>query len=131
MAAHDVPVDDIPDVRDDSPGILKETIDKVNPPSPLKATKDPDAVIIIGTGYSTPTAAVLSKHTSKESHPSTEQDVSKLKLPQYEKLEFDQLCSGFADRLETSSEMNKILIHLMKVKHEVRVLCILLHPLAF
>ncbi|KAI5000250.1 hypothetical protein ZWY2020_004839 [Hordeum vulgare] len=113
-AAHDIPVDDIPDVRDDSPDNLKESADKVNPPSPLKATEDPDAVIITGTGYSTPSAVVLSKHTSKESHPSTEQDVNKFKLPKYEKLEFDQLCSGFASRLETSYEMNKSLIHLTK-----------------
>ncbi|KAI5018563.1 hypothetical protein ZWY2020_043451 [Hordeum vulgare] len=119
--AHNIPVDDIPDVRGDSPLILKEPADKVNPPSPLKATEDPDAVIITGTGYSTPSVAVLSKHTSKESHPSTDQDVSKFKLPQYEKLEFDQLCSGFASRVEMSYEMNKSLIHLMKFKHEESV----------
>ncbi|KAI4977728.1 hypothetical protein ZWY2020_014282 [Hordeum vulgare] len=46
VAAHDVPLDDIPDIRDDSPDILKETANKVNPPSPLKATEDPDAIII-------------------------------------------------------------------------------------
>uniref|UniRef100_A0A8I6XRX7 Uncharacterized protein n=1 Tax=Hordeum vulgare subsp. vulgare TaxID=112509 RepID=A0A8I6XRX7_HORVV len=86
VAAHDAPVDDIPDIRDDSPDTLKETPDNVNPPSSPKATEDPDAVIITGTGYSKPATAVLSKHTSKESHPSTEQDVSKLKLPEYEKL---------------------------------------------
>ncbi|KAI4990147.1 hypothetical protein ZWY2020_038510 [Hordeum vulgare] len=117
-AAHDILVDDIPDVRDDSPVILKETADKVNPPSPLKVTEDPDDVVVTGTGYSTPPVAVLSKHTSKESRLSPDQDTSKLKFPHYEKLEFDQLCCGFVSHLERDYEMNKSLIHLMKVKHE-------------
>ena len=123
-------MDDIPDVRDDSPVILKETADKVNPPSPLKATEDPDDVVVTGTGYSTPPVAVLSKHTSKESRPSPDQDTSKFKLPHYERLEFDQLCSGFVSHLERDYEMNKSLIHLMKVKHEVRLLMYSLPPIS-
>ncbi|KAI5005093.1 hypothetical protein ZWY2020_032336 [Hordeum vulgare] len=117
-ATHDIPVDNIPDVRDDLPVIWKETTDKVNSPSPLKAPEDPDDVIVTCTGYSTPPVAVLSKHTTKESRPSPDQDTSKFKLPQYEKLEFDQLCSGFASHLERDYEMNKSLIHLMRVRHE-------------
>ena len=130
MAAHDVPADDIPDVRDDSPGSLKETTDNVNPPSSPKATEDPDTVIITSTGYSKPAAAVLSKHTSKESHPFAEEDLTKLKLPHYEKLEFDQHCSGFVSRLETSYEMEKSLIHMMRLKHEVRPLLCVLPPIS-
>ena len=129
-AARDDPVDDIPDVRIDSPGPLKETTEKVNPPSSSKVIEDPDTVIITSTGYSKPAAVVLSKHASKESHPSAEQDITKLKLPHYEKLEFEQLCSGFVSRLETSYEMEKSLINMMRVKHEVRLLLCVLPPIS-
>ena len=85
-AARDDPVDGIPDVRINSLGPLKETTQNVNLPSSSKVTEDPD-VMVTGTGYSTPPGAVLSKHTSKESRPSPDQDARKFKLPQYEKLD--------------------------------------------
>ncbi|KAI4997902.1 hypothetical protein ZWY2020_053244 [Hordeum vulgare] len=120
-AARDDPVDDIPDVRTDSPGPLKETTENVNPPSSSKATEDPNTVIVTGTGYSKPATAVLSKHASKEAHPSAEQNITKLKLPHYEKLQFEQLCSGFISRLETSYEMEKSLVNMMRIKHDESV----------
>ena len=115
------PAKDISDDRVDLPSSPKEGMEAPNPPNPLKATEDPDAVIIIGTSFSKPASAVLSKHVSTSSHPSTGHEISKAKLPQYEKLEFDELCSGFASRLETSYEMEKNLLHMMKNKHEVRL----------
>ena len=117
-AACDIPAGDIPDARDDSPVILKETAGQSNPPSPLKATDDPD-VVVTGVGYSTPPTVVLSKHTSKASHLSPDGDAEPLKLPQYEKLEFDQLCSSFTSHLERDFELNKSLLRLMRTKHEV------------
>ncbi|KAE8817434.1 hypothetical protein D1007_04855 [Hordeum vulgare] len=69
-----------PEARDDSPVILKETAGKGNPPSPLKATDDSD-VVVTGIGYSTPQTAVLSKHTSKATRLSPDEDTDTLKLP--------------------------------------------------
>ncbi|KAI4987051.1 hypothetical protein ZWY2020_019851 [Hordeum vulgare] len=116
-AACDIPAGDIPDARDDSPVILKETTRRSNPPSPLKATDNPD-VVVTGVGYSTPPTIVLSKHTSKATRLSPDDDAEPLKLPQYEKLEFDQLCSSFASHLERDFELNKSLLRLMRTKHE-------------
>ena len=62
---------------------------------------------------------MLSKHTSKASRLSPDGDSEHLKLPQYEKLEFDQLCSGFTTHLEKDFELNKSLLRLMRTKHEV------------
>ena len=118
IPAGDIPAGDIPDARDDSPVILKETAGPSNPPSPLKATDDPD-VVVTGFGYSTPPTVVLSKHTLKGSRLSPNGDSEHLKLPQYEKLEFDQLCSGFTTHLEKDFELNKSLLRLMRTKHEV------------
>ncbi|KAI5012938.1 hypothetical protein ZWY2020_025204 [Hordeum vulgare] len=89
-----------------------------NPPNLLKETEDPDAVIITGTSFSKPASAVLSKHVSTSSHPYTGHKISKAKLSQYENLEFQELCSGFASRLETSYEMEKNLLHMRKNTHE-------------
>ncbi|KAI5013561.1 hypothetical protein ZWY2020_037074 [Hordeum vulgare] len=116
-AACDIPAGDIPDARDDSPVILKETAGQSNPPSPLKATDDLD-IVVTGFGYSTPPTVMLSKHTSKASRLSPDGDSEHLKLPQYEKLEFDQLCSGFTTHLEKDFELKKSLLRLMRTKHE-------------
>ena len=45
-------------------------METTNPPSPLKAAKDPDPGVITGTGFSKPASAILSKHVSTSSHPS-------------------------------------------------------------
>ncbi|KAI4996092.1 hypothetical protein ZWY2020_041190 [Hordeum vulgare] len=89
-----------------------------NPPSPLKTGEDPDDVIITSTRFSKPASAVLSKHVSSSAHPSIEHEISKAKLYQYENLEFEELCSGFASRLEASYEMEKSLLLMMKNRHE-------------
>ncbi|KAI5004635.1 hypothetical protein ZWY2020_031878 [Hordeum vulgare] len=117
-ATHDDLVDDIPDVRTDPSSPPKEVIENVNPPSSSKAAEDPDIVVVTGTSYSKPATTVLIKHASKETHSSAEQDITKLKLPNYEKIEFEQLCSGFVSRLETSYEMEKNLVNMMRIKHE-------------
>ncbi|KAI4980989.1 hypothetical protein ZWY2020_021474 [Hordeum vulgare] len=119
--AHDIPTDDIPEARDDSPVILQETSDNGNPLSPLKATDDRDDAVVTGTGYSTPPTIVLSKQTSKATRPSPDEDTHNFKLPQYEKLEFDQIFSSFASHLERDYEMNKSLIRLMRIRHEESV----------
>ncbi|KAI4975461.1 hypothetical protein ZWY2020_049068 [Hordeum vulgare] len=110
-----------PDDQANLPSSPKEGTKTPNPPSPLKTTEDPDAVIITGTGFSKPTSAVLSKHVSTSTKPSTGHEISKAKLSQYENLEFKELCSGFASRLVTSYEMEKNLLLMMKNKHEVRL----------
>ena len=115
------PAKDIPDDRVDLPSSSKEAMEAPNPPNPLKVTEDPDAVIVTGTSFSKPASAVLSKHVSTSSDPSTGHEISKAKLSQYENLEFKELCSGFASRLETSYELEKSLLHIMKNKHEVRL----------
>ena len=99
-----------------------------NPPSPLKTTEDPNAVVITGTRFSKPATSVLSKHVSSSAQPVFEHELSKAKLSQYENLEFKELCSGFASRLEASYEMEKSLLRLLKNKHEVRLIahCIIL-----
>ncbi|KAI5008362.1 hypothetical protein ZWY2020_009410 [Hordeum vulgare] len=78
---HDDLVDDVPDVPTDPPSPLKETTENVNPPSSSKAVEDPDTVIVTSTGYSKPAEAMLTKHESKETHASAEQDITELKLP--------------------------------------------------
>ena len=115
------PAKDISDDRVDLPSSPKEGMEAPNPPSLLKAAEDPIAVVITGTGFSKPASAILSKHVSTSSHPSTKHEISKAKLPQYENLEFKELCAGFASRLETSYEMQKNLLHMMKNKHEVHL----------
>ncbi|KAI4976343.1 hypothetical protein ZWY2020_049950 [Hordeum vulgare] len=112
------PTKDISDDRVDLPSSPKEGMEAPNPPNPLKAAEDPDVVVITGTGFSKPTSAILSKHVSTLSHPSTGHEISMAKLSQYEKLEFNELCSGFASHLETSYEMEKNPLHMMKNKHE-------------
>lgn len=80
--------DDIPDIRAEPSSPQKEEIENVNPPSPAKTPEDPDGVIVTGTGYSKPATAVLTKHTPKDAQTFAEKDITKLKLPRYEKLEF-------------------------------------------
>ena len=80
---------------------------------------DPDPVVVTGTGYSKPATTVLTKHAPKDAQVFAEKYITKLKLPNYEKLEFDELYSGFESRLETSHEMEKILANMMQIKHEV------------
>ncbi|KAI5020703.1 hypothetical protein ZWY2020_045591 [Hordeum vulgare] len=115
---HANPAKDKPDDQTDLRSSPKEGMEMPNPPSPLKTTEDPDAVIIIGTGFSKPASAVLSKHVSTSSQPSTGHEISKAKLYKYENIEFKELCSGFASRLESSYEMEKNLLLMMKNKHE-------------
>ncbi|KAI5008436.1 hypothetical protein ZWY2020_009484 [Hordeum vulgare] len=93
-------------------------MDAPNPPSPLTTAEDPDAIVITGTRFSKPAIAVLSKHVSSSAQPILEHELSKAKLSQYENLEFKELCSGFASRLEASYEMEKSLLRMLKNKHE-------------
>ena len=81
--------------------------DAPKPPSPLTTAEDLDAVVITGTRFSKPATAVLSKHVSSSAQPILEHELSKAKLSQYENLEFKELCSGFASRLEASYEMRR------------------------
>ncbi|KAI4995944.1 hypothetical protein ZWY2020_040446 [Hordeum vulgare] len=115
---HDNVFDDLPDIRVDLPSPQKEVTKVINPPSPHKAREDPDSVVVTGTGYSKPATAVLTKHTPKDARVFAEKDTTKPKLPNYEKLEFDELLSGFVSRLETSHEMEKSLANMMRIKHE-------------
>ena len=94
-------------------------MDAPKPPSPLMTAEDPDAVVITGTGFSKPAATVLSKHVASSSQTIPESGLSKAKLSEYENLEFKELCSGFASRLEASYEMEKSLLRMLKNKHEV------------
>ena len=129
-ASHDDLVDDIPDVRTDSPSPLKEATKNVNLPSSSKAAEDPDTIVVTGTSYSKPARPVLTKHASKETHSFAEQDITKLKLPNYEKLEFEKLYSGFVSCLQTSYEMEKSLVNMMRIKHEVRLLLFVFPPIS-
>ncbi|KAI4996404.1 hypothetical protein ZWY2020_051189 [Hordeum vulgare] len=110
--------DDVPDIRVNPSSPQKEVTENINPSSPSKAPEDPDTVIVTGTGYSKPATAVLTKHTPKDAQVFEEKDITKLKLPHYEKLEFEELYSGFVSRLETSHEMEKSLANLMQIKNE-------------
>ncbi|KAI4983549.1 hypothetical protein ZWY2020_025415 [Hordeum vulgare] len=112
------PTKDKPDDQADLPSSPKEGTETPNPPSPLKTTEDPDVVIITGTGFSKMASAVLSKHVSTSTQPSTRHEISKAKLSEYENLEFKELCSGFPSRLETSYEMEKNLLLMIKNRHE-------------
>ncbi|KAI4989795.1 hypothetical protein ZWY2020_038158 [Hordeum vulgare] len=112
------PAKDKPDDQADLPSSPKERTEMPNPPSPLKTAEDLDDVIITGTSFSKPASAVLSKHVSASTQPSTGHEISKAKLSQYENLEFKELCSGFASRLEASYEMEKNLLLMIKNRHE-------------
>ncbi|KAI4992973.1 hypothetical protein ZWY2020_007286 [Hordeum vulgare] len=114
----DNPDQDKPEDQVDLPSSPNETMETPNPPSPLKTAEDPDAVVITGTRFSKPAASILSKHVSSSAQPVFEHELSKAKLSQYENLEFKELCSGFASRLEASYEMEKSLLRLQKYKHE-------------
>ncbi|KAI5012421.1 hypothetical protein ZWY2020_024555 [Hordeum vulgare] len=113
------------DKYDDQADLLnspKEGMEMPNPPSPLKTAEDPDAVIIIGTRFSKPASAVLSKHISSSAQPSIEHEISKAKLSQYENLEFKELSSGFASRLEASYEIEKSMLLMKNNRHEMEKL---------
>uniref|UniRef100_A0A8I6YEI8 Uncharacterized protein n=1 Tax=Hordeum vulgare subsp. vulgare TaxID=112509 RepID=A0A8I6YEI8_HORVV len=97
--------DDIPDIRVEPSSPQREVIENTNPPSPAKTPEDPYAVIVTSTSYSKPSTAVLTKHTPKDAQTFAEKDITKLKLPHYEKLEFEELYSGFVSDLEASREM--------------------------
>ncbi|KAI5006569.1 hypothetical protein ZWY2020_033812 [Hordeum vulgare] len=114
----DNPNQDKPEDQVDLPSSPKETMDATKPPSPLTTAEDLGAVIITGTSFSKPATAVLSKHVSSSSQTAPEYELSKAKLSQYEHLEFKELCSGFASRLEASYEMEKSLLRMLKNKHE-------------
>ncbi|KAI4980335.1 hypothetical protein ZWY2020_020820 [Hordeum vulgare] len=96
----DNPDQDEPEDQMDFPGSPKETMDAPKPPSPLTTAEDPDAVIITCTSFSKPATTVLSKHVPSSSQTIPESGLSKAKLFEYEHLEFKELCSGFASRLE-------------------------------
>ncbi|KAI4967084.1 hypothetical protein ZWY2020_031065 [Hordeum vulgare] len=106
------------DDQADLPNSPKEGTKTPNPPSSLKTAEDPDVVIITGTSFSKPASAVLSKYVSTSTQPSIGHEISKAKLSQYENLEFKELCSSFASRLEASYEMEKSLLLMMKNRHE-------------
>ncbi|KAI4979694.1 hypothetical protein ZWY2020_016447 [Hordeum vulgare] len=118
-----VPIQDNPDQGEpenqmDLPHSPKETMDAPKTPSPLTTAEDPDAVVITGTGFSKPVATVLSRHVASSSQAIPESGLSKAKLSEYENLEFKELCSGFASRLEASYEMEKSLLRMLKNEHE-------------
>ena len=91
-------------------------------------TEDPDAVVITGSGFSKPAATVLSKHVASSSQAIPESGLSKAKLSDYANLEFKELCSGFASRLEASYEMEKNLLKMLNNKHEVNFVILILFP---
>ncbi|KAI5012487.1 hypothetical protein ZWY2020_024753 [Hordeum vulgare] len=103
--------DDFPNIRGELPNPQKESTKNLNLPSSHKAAEDvmpdPDPVVGIGTGFSKLASVVLTKHAPKDALVCAEKDMIKLKLPNFEKLEFDELYSGFVSRLETSHEMEK------------------------
>ena len=119
ISIQDNPDQTEPENQMDLPESPKETMDAPKPPSPLTTTEDPDAVVITGSGFSKPAATVLSKHVASSSQAIPESGLSKAKLSEYENLEFKELCSGFASRLEASYEMEKSLLRMLKNKHEV------------
>ena len=94
-------------------------MDAPKPPSPLTTTEDRDAVVITGSGFSKPAGTVLSKHVASSSQGIPESGLSKGKLFEYANLEFKELCSRFASRLEASYEMEKNLLQMLNKKHEV------------
>ncbi|KAI4996000.1 hypothetical protein ZWY2020_040502 [Hordeum vulgare] len=96
----------------------REVMDAPKLPSPLTTTEDPDAVFITGSGFSKPAATVLSKHVASSSQAIPESRLSKAKLSNYANLEFKELCSGFANRVEASYEMEKNLLKMLNNKHE-------------
>ncbi|KAI4996243.1 hypothetical protein ZWY2020_046834 [Hordeum vulgare] len=123
--AQEEPVETYDDIFDDFPGIpvnlpspQKKVTENVKPPSPHKAPEDPNSVVITSTGYSKPTAAMLTKHATKDDQVFAEKDITKLNLPNYEKLEFEELYTGFVSHLETSHEMEKSLANMMRIKHK-------------
>ena len=122
MPTQDNPDQGDPEDQMDLPDLPKEAMDAPKSPSPLMTTEDPDAVVITGTGFSKPAATVLSRHVASSSQAIPESGLSKTKLSEYENLEFKELCSGFASRLEASYEMEKSLLRMLKNKHEVSFL---------
>ena len=86
----------------------------------MATADDPDAVVITGFGFSKPAETILSKHTASPSPSILESGPSKAKLSDYAGLEFKELCSGFASRLEASYEMEKNLLKMLNNKHEVK-----------
>ncbi|KAI4974838.1 hypothetical protein ZWY2020_048445 [Hordeum vulgare] len=107
-----------PAIQVDLPESPKETMDASKSPNPLMTTEDPDAVVITGSGFSNPAATVLSKHVASSSQAIPESGLSKAKLSDYANLEFKELCSGFASRVEASYEMEKNLLKMLNNKHE-------------
>ncbi|KAI4988300.1 hypothetical protein ZWY2020_029930 [Hordeum vulgare] len=118
MPTQDNPDQGEPENQMDLPDSPKEAMDAPKLPSPLMTTEDPDAVVITGTGFSKPAATVLSRHVASSSQAIPESGLSKAKLSEYENLEFKELCSGFSSHLEASYEMEKILLRMLKNKHE-------------
>ncbi|KAE8800875.1 hypothetical protein D1007_23585 [Hordeum vulgare] len=112
-------LDDFPHIRVNPSSPQKEVTENINPPNPSKAPEDPDSVVVTGTVYSKLATAVLTKHAPKDAQVFVEKDITNVKLRNYEKLEFDELYSGFVSRLETSHEMEKSLANMMRIKPEV------------
>uniref|UniRef100_A0A8I6X626 Uncharacterized protein n=1 Tax=Hordeum vulgare subsp. vulgare TaxID=112509 RepID=A0A8I6X626_HORVV len=117
-----------PAIQVDLPESPKETMDASKSPNPLMTTEDPDAVVITGSGFSKPAATVLSKHVASSSQAIPESGLSKAKLFDYANLEFKELCSGFASRLEASYEMEQNLLKMLNNKHEVNFVILILFP---
>lgn len=115
--------DNLPYIQDEPPSPQKEVVENLNPPSPQKAaedmTPDPDQFFITGTGYSEHASVVLTKHTPKDTPILREKGMTKLKLPNIEKLDFDELHSGYLSRVAASRDMETSLVNMMKKKHEV------------
>ena len=108
-----------PAIQVDLPESPKGKADAPGSPNILATADDPDAVVITGSGFSKPAATVLSKHVASSSQAIPESGLSKAKLSDYANLEFKELCSGFASRLEASYEMEKNLLKMLNDKHEV------------
>lgn len=107
-----------PTVQANLPESPKGSTDVPRSPVVMATADDPDAVVITGFGFSKPADTILSKHTTSPAPSILESGPSKAKLSDYAGLEFKELCSGFASRLEASYEMEKNLLKMLNNKHE-------------
>ncbi|KAI4969612.1 hypothetical protein ZWY2020_000526 [Hordeum vulgare] len=107
-----------PTIQANPPESPKGSTDVPRSPVVMATADDPDAVVITGFGFSKPAETILSKHTATPSPLVLESGPSKAKLSDYAGLEFKELCSGFASRLEASYEMEKNLLKMLNNKHE-------------
>ncbi|KAE8799007.1 hypothetical protein D1007_25628 [Hordeum vulgare] len=121
-------IDNIPDAQvtpsvTDSKVVEPSQKEKLNPPSPMKATKgalpEDDGVVITGTGHTTPIRNVLAKHTVGDVSIKMTAGKSVLDLPNIEKLKFEELHVGYLNRLASRRDFEAGLVNMMKRRYEV------------